>query len=158
MSNATEQHILTDKFENEDTLKGKYLTFSVAAETYGVEIKYVSEIAGVPEVTWIPDLPKFIKGVINLRGKVISVMDMRDRFSLPEKDYDVYTSVIVMDIPGQSLGLIVDRVRDVVDIPQDRIEPPPSLVQASTGRFIQGLGKIGDEVSILLDAKEISCF
>ena len=136
--------------EEEDTQKDKFLTFHLAGEDYGIEIAHVTEIIGIQKITEVPDMPDFVKGVINLRGKVIPVMDVRRRFNLEARDYDDRTCIIVVDIRGTAVGLVVDKVNEVADIPADQVEPPPMTNQASASRFIQGLGKIGDEVKILL--------
>ena len=136
--------------EDEDTQKDKFLTFHLAGEDYGIEIAHVTEIIGIQKITEVPDMPDFVKGVINLRGKVIPVMDVRRRFNLEARDYDDRTCIIVVDIRGTAVGLVVDKVNEVADIPADQIEPPPMTKQGSASRFIQGIGKIGDEVKILL--------
>jgi purine-binding chemotaxis protein CheW len=136
----------------EDTLKGRYLTFRLANEDYGLEIRYVTEIIGIQKITAVPDLPQAIKGVVNLRGKVIPVMDVRARFSLPEREYDERTCIVVVNVEAKSVGLVVDKVNEVADIPEDQIEAPPRADRNSDS-YIQGIGKIGEEVKILLDVK-----
>jgi purine-binding chemotaxis protein CheW len=139
----------------EDTQKDKYLTFLLAREDYGLEISYVTEIIGIQKITKVPDMPNFIKGVINLRGKVIPVMDMRTRFNLPTREYDERTCVIVVNIREQALGLVVDRVNEVVDIPATQVEPPPASAKVNAGRYIRGIGKIGEEVKMLLEVERL---
>jgi len=136
--------------DDEDTQKDKFLTFHLAGEDYGIEIAHVTEIIGIQKITEVPDMPDFVKGVINLRGKVIPVMDVRLRFRLEPRDYDDRTCIIVVDIRGTAVGLVVDKVNEVADIPPEQIEPPPMSNQASASRFIHGMGKIGNEVKILL--------
>jgi purine-binding chemotaxis protein CheW len=138
----------------EDTLKGRFLTFRLAEEDYGLEIRYVTEIIGIQKITDVPDMPDFVKGVINLRGKVIPVMDVRVRFGLPEREYDERTCIIVVNVEEKSVGLVVDKVNEVASIPDDQIEPPPRTGQESCS-YIQGIGKIGEEVKILLDVKQL---
>ncbi|OHB25680.1 MAG: chemotaxis protein CheW [Desulfuromonadaceae bacterium GWC2_58_13] len=140
--------------ENEDTQKGKFLTFHLAKEDYGIEIRYVTEIIGIQKITEVPDMPAFVKGVINLRGKVVPVMDVRTRFGMPTRDYDDRTCIIVVDVDDKSVGLVVDKVNEVADIPDHQIEPPPRTNREST-RYIQGLGKIGNEVKILLNVQRL---
>lgn len=111
----------------EDTQKGKFLTFSLGKEDYGVEIKYVTEIIGIQSITEVPDLPAYINGIINLRGKIIPVMDVRLRFGKTVREYDDRTCIIVIDINDISIGLIVDRVSEVINIPESEIVPPPQL-------------------------------
>ena len=138
----------------EDTQKGRFLTFRLAEEDYGLEIRYVTEIIGIQKITEVPDLPGFVKGVINLRGKVIPVMDVRARFSLPERAYDERTCIVVVNVEEKSVGLVVDKVNEVASIADDQIEPPPRAGH-DTCSYIQGIGKMGDEVKILLDVKHL---
>lgn len=140
--------------ENEDTQKGKFLTFHLASEDYGIEIRYVTEIIGIQKITEVPDMPGFVKGVINLRGKVIPVMDVRTRFNFPPRDYDDRTCIIVVNINEMAVGLVVDKVNEVADIPEAQIEPAPRSARGS-GKYIKGMGKIGDEVKILLDVNRL---
>jgi purine-binding chemotaxis protein CheW len=144
-----------DTPHGEDTQKGKYLTFLLAREDYGLEIRYVTEIIGIQQITKVPDMPNFIKGVINLRGKVIPVMDMRARFNLPVCEYDDRTCIIVVTLQEQALGLVVDRVNEVVDIPAGQVEPPPLSAKGSAGRYIRGIGKVGEEVKVLLEVERL---
>ena len=145
-----------EEFEaEEDTLEGKYLTFRLADEEYGIAIRYVTEIIGVQRVTEVPDLPEFMRGVINLRGKVIPLMDMRSRFQLPAREYDERTCFVVVEIEDYTVGLVVDEVNEVATIAADQIEPPPRRARQSAG-YICGLGKVGEEVKILLDLKALA--
>jgi len=137
----------------EDSQRDKYLTFLVDTEEYGIAINYVTEIIGLQKITDIPDLPESIKGVINLRGRIIPVMDMRNRFHLPDREYDSRTCVVVVDLDGRTVGLIVDRVSEVHHIPAAQIEPPP---RAKGGcHYISGIGKVGDQVKILLEVNSL---
>jgi len=144
-----------DYEEDEDTQEDKYLTFILSREEYGIEIRHVTEIIGIQNITEVPDMPHYIKGVINLRGKVIPVMDVRLRFELEERPYDDRTCIIVINIDDQSVGLIVDRVSEVLDIPKGGVEPPPKVKRGESSRFIQGMGKVGDRVKILLNAHQL---
>lgn len=156
MSENTGRTAFNEEFddEDEDTQKGKFLTFRLAKEDYGIEIRHVTEIIGIQKITEIPELPTYIKGVINLRGKVIPVMDVRTRFNLPPREYDERTCIVVVDINDKAVGLVVDQVNEVADIPEENIEPPPRTKRES-GRFIQGLGKMENEVKILLDVHRL---
>jgi len=148
--------LLDDEFEqDEDTQENKFLTFVLGNEEYGIEIRYVTEIIGIQHVTCVPDLPEFVKGVINLRGKVIPVMDVRLRFHMQERKYDDRTCIIVINISDQPVGLIVDQVSEVLDIQKSEIEPPPKVKKDSSSLFVQGMGKVGDQVKILLNADKI---
>ncbi|MBN1141887.1 MAG: purine-binding chemotaxis protein CheW [Deltaproteobacteria bacterium] len=139
---------------NEDTQKGRFLTFRLAREDYGIEIRYVTEIIGIQKITEVPDMPHFVKGVINLRGKVIPVMDVRLRFNLPPRDYDDRTCIVVVNVDEKSVGLVVDKVNEVASIPDDQIEPPPRADRDGCN-YIQGIGKMGEEVKILLEVKRL---
>ena len=141
--------------EDEDTLLGKFLTFPLGKEEYGLEIRHVTEIVGIQKITEVPDMPQYVKGVINLRGKVIPVMDVRTRFTLAEKPYDDHTCIVVVNINDSSVGLIVDTVSEVISIPDGNIDPPPSVTKGDSSRFIKGLGKVGDTVVILLDIGQL---
>jgi purine-binding chemotaxis protein CheW len=141
--------------DDEDTQKDKYLTFTVGNEDYGIEIAHVTEIIGTQKITDVPDMPIYIKGVINLRGKVIPVMDVRLRFKMPEREYDDRTCIIVVNVGGTPIGLVVDTVKEVADIPENQIEPPPDFSKSTSQRYIMGLGKMGDAVKILLDVQKL---
>ncbi len=146
--------ILDDVFDDEDdedTLKDKYLTFHLADEDYGLEVACVTEIIGIQKITEVPNMPVFIKGVINLRGKVVPVMDVRRRFEIDDRDYDERTCIIVADFNDTAVGLVVDKVNEVLDIPEERIEPPPQTGGSPYSCYIKGMGKMDDGVKILLD-------
>lgn len=142
-------------FDNEDTQEDKYLTFTIGEEDYGFEIKYVVEIIGIQKITDVPDMPHFIKGVINLRGKVIPVMDVRLRFSFEKREYDDRTCIIVINVNEKLVGVIVDRVSEVLDIPKTQIEPAPNMKKNESSKFLQGMGKIAEKVVILLNADKL---
>jgi len=141
--------------EDEDTQEDKYLTFLLGEEEYGVEIRYVVEIIGLQRITAVPDMPPYVKGVINLRGKVIPVMDVRLRFGMAERFYDDRTCIVVVNVAEQTVGLIVDRVSEVLNIPKSEIEPPAAVRKGASSRFVQGMGKVGEEVKILLNADRV---
>jgi len=139
----------------EDTLKDKYLTFSIGYEVYGIEVRYVTEIVGIQTITTIPDLPEYVKGIINLRGKIIPVMDIRLRFKKEPKDYNDRTCVIVIDIKDTSIGLIVDTVSEVITIPEQNIVEPPRVNKGVNNKCIKKIGKVGDNVKLLLDCEKL---
>lgn len=141
--------------EMEDTQEDKYLTFVLNREEYGIEIKHVIEIIGIQNITSVPDMPLYIKGVINLRGKVIPVMDVRMRFSISEQAYNERTCIIVITVNEQLVGLIVDEVSEVLDIPKSSVEPPPKVSRGAGNKFVHGMGKVGDAVKILLNADKL---
>lgn len=132
-------------------LGGKYLTFGLADEQYGLEILRVREIIGVMDITAVPRMPDFVRGVINLRGKVIPVIDLRRKFGLPSAEATEQTCIIVVDVGAVEMGIIVDRVLEVLDIASEEIEPPPSFGVAVDTDFILGMGKAKGAVTILLD-------
>lgn len=140
--------------QEEDTQRGKYLTFVLDRESYGIEIKFVTEIIGIQPITEVPELPAYIKGIINLRGKIIPVMDVRLRFKKPAREYDDKTCVIVVDIEEISVGLIVDSVSEVLAISDSDIVPPPEL-NKSGSTYIKQIGKVGNEVKLLLDCNKL---
>jgi purine-binding chemotaxis protein CheW len=152
MSNVTEQSVIN---QEEDTQKGKFLTFTLGNEAYGLEIKYVTEIIGVQEITEIPELPEYIRGIINLRGKIIPVMDVRLRFRKPFKEYNDRTCIVVVDIKDISVGLIVDAVSEVMTIQDQDVVPPPELNKGLGNKYIKGIGKVGSEVKLLLDCSKL---
>ena len=140
--------------EEEDTQKDRYLTFILDEESYGIEIKYVTEIIGLQPITAVPDLPDYIRGIINLRGTIIPVMDVRLRFKKPFKEYNDRTCVIVIDIGDISIGLIVDSVSEVLTIPEGEIVPPPE-VNKKGNKYIKGIGKVENGVKLLLDCDKL---
>ncbi|MEA3545815.1 MAG: chemotaxis protein CheW [Thermodesulfobacteriota bacterium] len=142
-------------YDTEDTQKDKYLTFHLAGEDYGIEIQYVIEIIGILNVTDVPDMPAFIRGVINLRGKVVPIMDVRARFNMEDREYDDRTCIIVINIDGTEVGLVVDEVSEVMDIPETNVEPAPRTSKNTEDSYIQGMGKVGTNVKILLDVHKL---
>jgi purine-binding chemotaxis protein CheW len=141
--------------QEEDTQEGKFLTFVLSSEHYGLEIRFVTEIIGIQKITPVPDLPDYVKGVINLRGKVIPVMDVRLRFRMPPRDYDERTCIIVIEAKKTTVGLIVDTVSEVLEIPADKIEPAHQFHKGYGNQFMKGMGKVGEKVKILLDASSL---
>lgn len=139
---------------DEDTQKDKYLIFSLGNEFYGIEIKTVIEIIGMQPITQVPESPEYIKGIINLRGKIIPVMDVRIRFKKEEKEYSDRTCVIMIENQEIAMGLIVDSVSEVMVIPQDDIIT--HLEENRMGsRYIKGIGKSSGEVKLILDCDKL---
>ena len=140
----------------EDTQKDKFLTFILGDEVYGIEIQFVTEIIGLQPVTEIPDLPEYVKGIINLRGKIIPVIDVRLRFKKSASKYNDRTCIIVVEIKDVAVGLIVDTVAEVLTITTQDIVPPP---QFNNGRyfqrFIKGIGKVENSVKLILDCDRL---
>ena len=140
---------------DEDAQKNRFLTFHLGKESYGIEIQYVTEIIVMQEITKVPDLPEFIIGVVNLRGNVISIMDMRRRFHLESRDYDDRTCIIVVDISDIAVGLLVDTVNEVLNIPEEQVDPPPKTHSGIKSNYFMGMGKVENQVKILLDIEKI---
>jgi purine-binding chemotaxis protein CheW len=138
---------------------GKYLTFRLSAEEYGLEILKVQEIIQMQAITRIPRTPEFVRGVINLRGKVIPVVDLRRKFGLEEIEDTERTCIIVVQIHAEQamhiMGVIIDEVREVLDIPAESIEDAPAFGASIDTEFIMGMGKIGQGVKILLDIDKV---
>ena len=150
--------IQDDELDDDDddyNQENQFLTFKVASEIYGIEILSISEIIRLIGITPIPETMELVKGIINLRGKIILVMDIRLRFGLPEREYDDRTCIIVVNIDGLEIGLIVDFVSEVVEIEEDQIEQMPSRGGGERQRFIRAVGKVGGEVKILLDLNKL---
>ncbi len=139
--------------------EGKYLTFALGPEEYGLEILKVREIIGYMEITAVPQTPSHVKGVINLRGQVIPVIDLRAKFGMETTDVTEETCIIVVEISqgnrGFSTGIVVDHVQEVLDIPGEDIEEAPQFGSSVDTSFILGMGKIGDSVKILLDIDRV---
>jgi purine-binding chemotaxis protein CheW len=139
---------------DEDTLKGKYLIFSMGSEMYGIEIRFITEILGMQPITSVPEMPGYIKGITNLRGKIIPVMDARMRFGKELREYDDRTCIIVIDTNITTTGLIVDRVLEVVSMSEEDIAPPLDI-GGSGSRFIKGFGKSDGNVKLLIDCTKL---
>jgi purine-binding chemotaxis protein CheW len=141
--------------QEEDTQKGKFLTFALGKEVYGIEIRYVTEIIGIQPITEVPEVPDYVKGIINLRGKIIPVIDVRLKFRKNALEYNDRTCIIVIDIHNVSVGLIVDNVAEVLSIPEDGIVPPPDIKTGFHNRYIKGIGKVGNDVKLLLECEKL---
>lgn len=144
----------SDSYDHMDSDAGilQLVTFKLAGEEFGIEILSVQEIIRIMQITIVPRTPVFIEGVINLRGKVIPVLDLRKRFGMPEVERDSQTRIIVMEFAQKIVGFLVDEVSEVLRIPADTMEPPPSVIAAGVGaEYIKGVGKLNDRLLILLD-------
>ncbi len=137
----------------------KLLTFSLGSEGYGISILKVKELIGMMDITPVPRTPDFVKGIINLRGKIIPVMDLRIKFGMKAQEYDERTCIIVVEVlmkgSQRLLGVVVDTVSEVVTISEEQIEPPPEYGTSLEHNSILGIGKIKDRVVIILDIDEI---
>ncbi|BBO32167.1 chemotaxis protein CheW [Lacipirellula parvula] len=130
---------------------GQFLTFTLQNEEYGIEILRVQEIKGFSKITPIPNAPSFVRGVMNLRGTVVPIIDLRARFAMTEKEYDQFTCIIVVNVGNRVVGLVVDTVSDVLNIPNDSIADPPELATSGDSSCITGMGKLGERIVMLLD-------
>ncbi len=141
------------------TLAGKYMAFKLAAEEYGLQILKVREIIGLMEITRVPRTQEFVRGVINLRGKVIPVVDLRSKFGLARVEATEQSVIIVVQYPqgetDTTMGLLVDEVLEVLSIPAEHIEQAPSFGGADSCEFILGVGKAGERMILLLDIGRI---
>lgn len=133
----------------------QFVTFVIANESYGVPVLKVQEIIGMTEIVHVPNCPGFMKGVINLRGSVVPVIDMRTRFSMDVRDYDMFTVIIIVEVKDILVGMIVDSVSDVVDIPTSEIQKTPSFTVKIDTDFIEGIGQINEKLVIILDIEKI---
>lgn len=141
--------------ESEDDMKGRFLTFQIDEELFGIELYNVMEIVGIQPITGMPETPDYIKGVINLRGIIIPVMDARLRFKKPEKDYTERTCVIVISFSGISIGLVVDCVCEVLAIPEKDIAEKPEINSRGSRGYVKKIGKIGERVVLLIDCEKL---
>ena len=135
------------------TQRGKYVTFKSGNEYFGLKIEYVSEIIGFQEITEIPESEDYIKGLINLRGKIITVIDVRIRFKQEPFEYTDRTCIIVINYNSLVVGLIVEKIAEVVEIPEENILPAPTIGKAdrSQNKYVYAIGKVGEDVKLLLD-------
>lgn len=129
--------------------------FQVGRETYGVPITSLHEIVRVPEITAVPDAPDYLEGVINLRGKIVSVMDLRKRFGEKQAALKKQNRILVVEHGGRLAGLIVDSASEVLKIPADAVEPPPTVFQEGGLNCVTGLGKVGGRLVVLLDMSKL---
>ncbi len=138
----------------EDTLHGKYLTFMLDEECYGMEISFITDIIQMQPIATLPEVRHYVKGIINLRGEIIPVMDVRLRFGKPEIPYNERTCVIVARTDSLCVGLIVDSVCEVVQLADENIAPPPKI-NGTSNRYIKSIGKVEQEIKLLLDFEKL---
>lgn len=131
------------------------VSFNIGEEEFGVDILKVQEIIRPMEVTRVPQAPEFVDGVINLRGKVIPIVDLRHRFGLERRQQNTHTRIIVVELTGKVIGFVVDAVSEVLRIPKSVVDPPPSLVGTVRDEFITAVGKLEDRLLILLDLEKV---
>ncbi|NOZ68081.1 MAG: chemotaxis protein CheW [Deferribacteres bacterium] len=131
------------------------VSFTLKDEEYAVDILNVQEINRITEITQVPNSPDYVEGVINLRGKVMPVINLRKKFGIEEKETDDTSRIIIMDIQGVTNGLIVDSVSEVLRIPADIVEPPPQISSGLNSRFIKGIAKLDNRLIILIDINKL---
>ena len=146
---------MSDKNSNTAAAADEFLSFTLGEEHYGVDILKVQEIRGYDAVTRLPDAPDYIKGVINLRGTIVPVIDLRLKLRLKEARYDAFTVMIVLNVDVRVVGIVVDSVSDVIPLSQEQIRPTPEFGANVDTRFISGIGTVEDRMLILLDIETL---
>ena len=131
------------------------ISFAVGAEEYGLELLRVKEVIRMRQIVWLPNAPAFMKGIINLRGDVIPIVDLRERFGLEGSEQTASTRIIVVEVRGQLVGMVVDSSSEVVRVPAEQIEPPSPLLRTGAQDFITGVAKMGDRLVILIDVEKV---
>jgi purine-binding chemotaxis protein CheW len=144
-----------DKLQNQNQELRQLVSFHIANEEFGVDILKVQEIIKIISITKVPNSPVFVEGVINLRGRIIPVIDLRTRLGIPKKEHDKSTRIIVVDLKGKTVGFIVDSVSEVLRIQQNIIEAPPDIVSGIDSEYITAVGKLTDRLLILLDLEKV---
>lgn len=149
------ESLIAPAAEDEDGKIVQIVGFWLGDEEYGVDIQKVNEINRIVEITRVPRSPDFVEGVINLRGRVVPVIQLRKRFGLEERAFDKDTRIVVMDILGRTIGVIVDSVTEVLRIPSGCIDPPPSMIAGLESEYVKGIGKLEDRLLMLLDFDKV---
>ena len=142
-------------FDNANDLENEFLSFVLGNENYGLDIMKVKEIRAYENVTSIANTPEFFKGVLNLRGDVVPIIDLRIKFGLGEPTYDEFTIVIMLSIANKTVGIVVDAVSDVIRLANDEMQPPPECGAAFDIKFIQGLAPIEDVMLIIINIEKL---
>ena len=153
MADVLEAAVDVHQRGGEDLLQ--LVSFNIGDEEFGVDILQVQEINRMLEVTRVPNAPEYVDGVINLRGKVIPIIDLRRRFGMERKEHDKNTRIVVVELSGKVVGFVVDAVREVLRIPRSVTEPPPSIVGGVHEEYITAVGKLEDRLLILLDLEKV---
>ena len=143
--------------DSHDTQKGKYMTFKSGVEYFGLEIQYVQQIIQYQEVTRVPETEDYIMGLINLRGRIIPVVDVRLRFKQGACEYNDKTCILVINVKSATVGLVVEQIAEVVEIKEENILPPPTIGRGdkSHHKYVYGIGKVGNTVRLLLDPEKL---
>ncbi len=153
-SNVMEEDRIDDRIDDriEDQ---QFVTFLIGEETYGVEVLKVQEIIGMTDITHVPNTVSFMKGVINLRGSVVPVVDMRKKFKMEDQDYDATTVIIIVEVMDRLIGMIVDSVSDVINIEVSNIQSTPHFTAKIETDFVKGIGQVNNNLIIVLDVDKI---
>ncbi len=148
---------IKEELLEEDSQRGKFMTFQTGKEYFGISISYVNEIIVMQPITAIPEVEDYIKGLINLRGKIIPVIDVRARFKMEPKEYTDRTCIIVINVKSTVIGLIVEKIAEVDTILDEDIVPPPTLghKEHEQNKYVYGLARTGDTVKLLLDPEKL---
>jgi purine-binding chemotaxis protein CheW len=146
---------MMEKLDVQTELAREYLTFRLGEEEYGIDILKVQEIRGYENPTRIANVPHFLKGVLNLRGTIVPIIDLRLRFGCEVAEYNAFTVSVVLHIGQRTIGAVVDSVSDVMEIPSDAVRPAPEVNSAIDASYIRGLAQIGDRMVILLDIESM---
>ena len=157
-NNSYDVNALEKQKNHQQEMEGELnqlISFKVGNEEYGLDILRVKEVIRIREITRLPKAPSFVKGIINLRGDVIPIIDLRDKFGLEHQEYTDMTRVIVVDVDEKLVGMVVDAASQVVRIPADQIDPPPPIVGGLSTEYIKGVGKIDERLVILLQIDRI---
>ena len=136
-------------------IANEFLTFRLGGEEYGIEILKVQEIRGYDSITQIANAPEFIKGVVNLRGIIVPIIDMRIKFRLGEANYDQFTVVIILNVAGRVMGIVVDGVSDVISLESEQMRPTPGFGSVIDTEYIMGLGTVDERMLILIDIEKL---
>jgi purine-binding chemotaxis protein CheW len=155
MADKTEAEMATENNTSNNITGGEFLTFTLGHEEYGMDILKVQEIRGYDAVTAIANTPAFIKGVINLRGIIVPIVDLRIKFNMSKVDYDQFTVVIILNLGARVVGVVVDSVSDVLTLTPDQIKAAPSLSTSLDTRYIMGLGTVEQRMLILVDIEKL---
>ncbi len=153
-----EDPLLTDDMDGEEKIieKGyRYLTFELDKEDYGVRIEYVIEIIGIQDITHLPGMPNYVKGLLNLRGKIIPIIDAREKFGKVKKEYNDRTCVVVLEINSITVGLVVDIISDVITILEREIEEAPNIGKIKANKYIKEVAKVENKVKLLIDCEKL---
>lgn len=153
--NMNTEAVSTSNGANLKSAAGEYLTFVLGTEQYGLEILKVQEIRGYDAVTQIANTPDFIKGVVNLRGKIVPIVDLRIKFNLGKVEYDEFTVVIILNLSGRIVGIVVDGVSDVMALKEEQLREVPSLVTSIDTKYIVGLATVEEHMLILVDIERL---